>query len=264
MLIIKVGGGTAINQTGIVQDIKGLKQKVVFVHGARRQADQIARQLGTPTQRIVSPSGVGSIFTDQTALQVMTMVYSGLVNKHWVELFQQAGINAVGLSGADGKIWQGSRKTHLIAQQGSKQKLITDTWTGKVNQINTRLIKLLLSHNYLPVITQPAITGSGELINTDNDLNIAIMAKALRVKQLIVLFEAPGLLKNPQDESSLINQVAAKDLPQMLQFAQGTMKKKILGAQQAFEIGVKTIYWGDSRVKHPIKSALAGQGTTIS
>lgn len=264
MLIIKVGGGTAINQTGIVRDIKSLKQQIIFVHGARKQADQIAQKLGIPTKRITSPSGLDSIFTDRPALEVMLMSYAGLVNKQWVELFHYHGLNAIGLSGADGKIWQGQRKTHLISQQGSKQKLISNTFTGKVDQVNTVLIKLLLKHNYLPVITQPAISYQGELINTDNDLNIAVMTKALKVKQLVVLFEAPGLLQHHQDESTLIKQVASKDLFQMLQFAQGTMKKKILGAQQAFQAGIKTIYWGDSRLPHPVKSALAGKGTVIS
>lgn len=263
MIIIKVGGGFAINQTGIIQDIKNLKQEVIFVHGARVQADQVAKKLGYPTQRITSPSGMESILTDKKAMQIMTMVYSGLINKQWVERFQQSGINAIGLSGADGKIWQAKKKTNLIAQIGKKQKLIKDTLTGRVDTVNASLIRLLLSKDYLPVITQPAISHDGELINTDNDLNVALMSKELKVKEIIVLFEAPGLLKDPKDKSSLIKKVKREDLDQMMQYAKGTMKKKILAAQEAFENGVQTIYWGDARIKHPVNSALAGQGTVI-
>lgn len=264
MLIIKVGGGTAINQTGIIKDIKSFKQQIVFVHGGRVQTDKLANKLGQPTQRITSPSGIESILTDKKAMEVMTMVYSGLINKQWVELFQQQGINAVGLSGADGKIWQGDRKTNLVAQIGSKQKLIKDTWTGKVNTVNTQLIKLLVKNKYLPVITQPAISHDGKLINTDNDRNIAVMAKALGAKELVVLFEAPGLLKNVEDHSSLINKVNKADLPKMMKYAKGTMKKKILGAQEAFAGGVQTIYWGDARVTKPVKNAVSEKGTVIS
>lgn len=263
MLIIKVGGGSAINQAGIVQDIKNLRQKVIFVHGGRVQADQIAKKLGYPTQRITSPSGMESILTDKQAMKVMTMVYSGLVNKQWVELFQQHALNAIGLSGADGRIWEGKRKEHLIAQDGDKEKLIKGTWTGKVKKINTTLIQLLLDSDYLPVITQPAVSRTGNLINTDNDRNLAVTAKSLGVKELVVLFEAPGLLRKTSDDTSLIRKLNKEDLPEMTKYAKGTMKKKILGAQEAFTSGVKTIYWGDARVKHPVKSALAGKGTTI-
>lgn len=264
MLIIKVGGGTAINRTGIAQDIKKLKQPVVFVHGGRRQTDELAEKLGTPTKRITSPSGLESVLTDRKALELMLMAYSGLINKQWIEVFQHAGLNAIGLSGADGQLWQGRRKQHLVAQIGKREKLISDTWTGKVETVNTKLIKLLLVNGYLPVITQPAISDQGELINTDNDRNLAVMAKALQVKKIVVLFEAPGMLKNPHNPNSLIKAIKKAELENFMPYAQGTMKKKLLGAIEAFKVGVKTIYWGDSRIENPIKNALAGKGTIIT
>lgn len=264
MIIVKVGGGTAAKKSTIAKDLKNFKQKVVFVHGARRQADQVAKQLGFPTKRVKSPSGMTSIFTDPKAMEIMTMVYSGLVNKQWIQAFQSQNINAVGLSGVDGKIWQGKRKTHLVIQAGKKQKLVSNTFTGKIEKINTNLIKLLLDNNYLPVITQPAISDQNQLINTDNDRNISLMAKDLNTKKLVILFEAPGLLKNPKDKTSLIRKIYKQDLSQMMQYAQGTMKKKILGAQEAFAHGVKKIYWSDSRINRPITNALAGKGTVVS
>ena len=263
MLIVKIGGGMAINKNTIAKDIKSLKQKVVFVHGGRIQADKLAQKLGHPTQRITSPSGMTSTYTDSQALDILTMTYAGLLNKQWVAAFQSAGINAVGLSGADGRIWQGNRKQHLIAIGNNKQKLISNTFTGKVTRVNVDLINILLKSKYLPVITQPAITRNGELINTDNDRNLAVMAGALKVKTLVVLFEAPGLLKDPSDPSTLISKINKKELKKIMVHAQGTMKKKVLGAIEAFENGVAAIYWGDARIKNPVSSALAGKGTII-
>lgn len=265
MLLIKVGGG-AVNQQGVVKDIKSLnsnsaRRGVVFVHGASKARDELAARLGHPTKRITSPNGMVSVLTDREALDILVMAYS-FANKRWVEVFQENGINAVGLSGADGMLWQGVRKKHLIVRENGRERLIRDTWTGKVEKINARLIQFLVESGYLPVLTQPAISSEG-LINTDNDRNLAVMARELGERELVVLFEARGMLKDIDDENSLIREIKKEDLPRMLDFAEGTMKKKILGAQEAFQAGVKTIYWGDSRAKHPIRDALAGRGTVI-
>jgi len=191
------------------------------------------------------------------------MVYAGLVNKSIVARLQKAGINAVGLSGADGRIWEGKRKTNILSQENGKTKLIKNTFTGKVEKVNAGLIRLLVDNNYLPVITQPAISYEGELINTDNDRNIAVMAKDLEIEELIVLFEAPGLLRDPEDESTLIKEVNRSEIDQVMKQVSGRMGKKVLGAREALDAGVKRIYWGDGRIKEPIKNALAGKGTTI-
>ncbi|MCH7730288.1 [LysW]-aminoadipate kinase [Patescibacteria group bacterium] len=265
MLIVKVGGGKNINWGYISEDLTSLikKEEVVLVHGASSRRDQVAKKLGVPTRYVNSPSGYKGVYTDKKALEILSMVYAGLVNKSIVARLQKAGINAVGLSGVDGRIWEGKRKTNILSQENGKTKLIKNTFTGKVETVNTNLINLLIDNGYLPVITQPAISSDGELINTDNDRNIAVMAGALRVKKLVVLFEAPGFLKEPSDESSLLRKISKKDLPSLMRYAKGTMKKKVLGAIEAFEHGVKTVYWSDGRIKEPIRNALAGKGTMI-
>lgn len=264
MLIVKVGGGKAINKLAVAEDIKTLKEHVVFVHGGRSQADQIAKQLGHSTRRILSPSGMTSVLTDRVALDILTMVYAGLVNKQWVSAFQSVGLNAVGLSGVDGRLWLGTRKQHIIAVENGKQKLVRDTYTGKILKVNSKLVKILLDNGYVPVITQPAITSDGQLINTDNDRNVAVMAKALGVKKIVVLFEAPGLLKDVSDPSSVVPRIKRGELKDMMRYAEGTMKKKVLGAIEAFSFGVEAIYWGDGRIDHPVRSALEGKGTVIT
>ena len=265
MLIVKVGGGKNINWGYISEDLTSLikKEKVVLVHGASSRRDQVAKKLGVPTRYVNSPSGYKGVNTDKKALAVLTMVYAGLVNKSIVARLQKAGINAVGLSGADGRIWEGKRKKNILSQENGKTKLIKNTFTGKVETVNTNLINLLIDNGYLPVITQPAISYGGELINTDNDRNIAVMVAALRVKKLVVLFEASGFLKDPRNEVSIIRKISKKELTSLMNYARSTMKKKVLGAIEAFDNGVETIYWGDGRIKYPIKKALAGKGTVI-
>ncbi|MBI4065357.1 [LysW]-aminoadipate kinase [Candidatus Gottesmanbacteria bacterium] len=263
MLIVKVGGGDAISKLAVTEDIKTLGGDVVFVHGGRRQADQVARELGSPTKRIVSPSGLTSVLTDKAVLDILTMVYAGLVNKQWVSAFQSVGLNAIGLSGADGRLWLGVRKQHIIAVENGKQKLVSGTYTGKVLEVNSKLVKTLLDNSYVPVITQPAVTSDGTLINTDNDRTVAVMAKALGVKKIVVLFEAPGFLKDVSDPLSVVSRIKRGELMDMMRYAEGSMKKKVLGAIEAFSQGVETIYWGDGRIDHPVREALAGKGTVI-
>jgi acetylglutamate/LysW-gamma-L-alpha-aminoadipate kinase len=268
MLLIKIGGGQDTNFELISQDIANISnnssEQIIFVHGANGARDQLANQLGSPTKRIISPSGVTSVLTDEKAIEILTMAYAGLINKRWVSHFIKNNIKAVGLAGIDGQLLVGQRKKVLISQEGNKKVLVRNTYTGRVNQVNTDLLNLLLSAGYMPVITQPATTPDGVMINTDNDLNSALIASQMNVEKMVVLFEAPGMMRDINDPSTLIRRIAKDELPKMIQYAQGTMKKKVLGAIEALDNGVKEIYWGDSRIKNPISSALAGNGTVIS
>ena len=265
MIIVKVGGGRDINWDYVCGDLGTLldKEKIILVHGASAKRNEIAKKLRAPTKYLTSPSGQKSVYTNKEALEILTMVYAGLVNKKVVAKLQKNGVNAVGLSGVDGRIWEGKRKKHLISVEGGRQKLIKNTYTGRINRVNSKLIETLLESGYLPVITQPALSREGELINTDNDLNIAVMAGALQVKKIVVLFEASGFLENLNDEKSVVKKITKEKLPSLMNNAKGTMKKKVLGAIEALENGVEIIYWGDGRVKNPIKKALAGKGTVI-
>lgn len=273
MLLVKIGGGQDTNYQAISHDIANIfnnsDEQIIFVHGANASRDQLAKDLNYPTKRIISPSGMTSVQTDEKAIEILTMAYAGLINKRWVAHFIKNNMRAVGLSGIDGKLLVGQRKKVLISQVGdtlkgtSKKVLVRNTYTGRVNQVNTDLLNILLDGGYLPVITQPAVTEDGVMINTDNDLNSALIATQMNAQKMVVLFEAPGMMKNINDPDSIIRKISREKLPDMLQYAKGTMKKKVLGAIEALDNGVKEIYWGDSRIENPISSALAGKGTTI-
>lgn len=266
MILVKVGGGKTINWDFIAEDIKTLqkKEKIIIVHGASVKRDEIAQKLGSPTKTVTSPSGITSVYTDEKALEIFLMVYAGLINKQIVAKLLKHEVTAVGLSGVDGTLWQAKAKKDLLIQEGTKIKLIKDNKTGRVEKINTNLIKVLLKSNYVPVISAPAISYENQIVNTDNDWAAAVTAGALHVEKLVYLFEAPGLLKDHKDDSTLIRKIQKSKLSEYLSYAQGRMKKKLLGVQKAIELGVKNIYWGDGRIKSPVTSALSGKGTIIS
>jgi len=267
MILIKIGGGKKIKLDAICSDIKTLIDKgeqIVLVHGASTTRDEIATSLNHPTKTIISPSGVSSVYTDAKSIDIFLMAYVGLVNKRLVEKLQQHGVNAIGLSGIDGRLWQGKRKRVVYSQIDGKTKLISDSMTGKVEKINSPLISILIENGYTPVLCPPAISDENEIINTDNDWATGVMVGALHIEKMIVLFEAPGMLKTFGDEKSLVKTIKKDELDSYIQYAQGQMKKKVIGAREAFRLGLMTMYWADGRIENPVINALEGGGTIIS
>jgi acetylglutamate/LysW-gamma-L-alpha-aminoadipate kinase len=266
MIIVKVGGGKNINLDFVCEDLTSLikKEKVILVHGGHSKRDEIAQKFGYQIKTIISPSGISSVYTDEEAMEIFLMAYAGLVNKKIVTKLQGLGVNAVGLCGVDGGLWQGKRKKTILAKEGEKIKLIKDDLSGKVEKINTKLLEILLRENFVPVVCPPAISYEGEIINVDSDPVVIQMAKELRAEKIIFLFEAPGLLRDEKDENSLISHISKEKISEYLKYAKGRMKRKILAAKEAVEGGIKEIYFGDGRIEKPITLALQGKGTLIS
>ena len=265
MLLIKAGGGKDINWDAIGRDLAALRatEKIILVHGASVLRDEIAARLSTPVKTVVSPSGVTSVYTDAEALDVFLMAYAGLANKKIVATLLRYGLNAVGLCGVDGGLWRARAKKDLMIVEDGKTKLLRNNLTGRVEEINSGLIRLLLDHDYLPVICAPAVSFEHQIVNTDNDWAAAVMAGELGISKIVYLFEAPGLLRELDRPESLVRRIERSSIGEYLPLAQGRMKKKILGAQQALDRGVEAVYFGDGRIDHPVVSALEGAGTVI-
>ena len=266
MIVVKIGGGEGIDFNSIASDVQALRktgQDMVIIHGGSHQTNVVAEQLGHPPQFVTSPSGHTSRRTDRKTMEIFQMVYCGMMNKQLVEILQAREINALGLSGMDGRLWQGKRKGAIRIIENGKTRILRDDFTGKVEQVNTGLILNLLDNGYLPVLTPPAISYQGEPINVDGDRAAGITATALKADSLVILSNIPGLLKNPDDPGSLIPVVNDENFQEMESYAKGRMKKKIMGARDALEGGVGNVTIADARVSNPIISALEGRGTVF-
>jgi acetylglutamate/LysW-gamma-L-alpha-aminoadipate kinase len=192
----------------------------------------------------------------------MMMAYAGLRNKRIVELCQQHGINAVGLSGLDGKMVQGQRNKGIRVYQGKKLKIVRD-FSGKPRTVNAPLLQLLLDNGYVPVLTVPIIDELNAAINTENDDVVRVLQQALGADTVINLIEAPGFLQDQNDATSLITKIAARELEAREQQVEGRMKRKMLAFRKLFEHGASRVVIGDGRCDHPVTDALAGKGTVI-
>jgi acetylglutamate/LysW-gamma-L-alpha-aminoadipate kinase len=145
-----------------------------------------------------------------------------------------------------------------------KQRVVRDDYTGRIEQINGSLLRLLLDAGYTPVIAPLALGLECERLNVDGDRAAAMVAGAINADVLVILSNVPGLLANFPDETSLIRHLGKNDMTRAIDIAGGRMKKKVLAAQEALDVGVPRIVLADSRRPNPIRAALDGEGTVIA
>jgi acetylglutamate/LysW-gamma-L-alpha-aminoadipate kinase len=272
--VVKIGGTEGVDQSAICADVGRLVQQglqFILVHGGSAEANSLGEALNYPPKFITSPSGHSSRYTDEKTREIFTMAVNGKINSFLVSALQAAGVNAVGLAGVDGQLLLAARKGSIQSVKNGKRKVIRDDYSGKIEKINTGLLSLLVNNGYTPVIAPLAISPAGEILNVDADRAAAMIAAALQCSTLILLTAAPGLMRNFPDETSLIPTLAYSELDQAMQYAQGRMKKKILGAKEALEgfaidsrqYSCAQVIIADGRVDAPISLALQNQGTII-
>jgi len=267
MNVIKIGGTDGLNVDAVITDIAAQTtagQKLIIVHGGSGETNAISEQLGHPPKFVTAVSGFTSRYTDRATLEIFAMVTSGKINTILVEKLQKAGVNALGLSGVDGRLMIAKRKDSIRIVENGKQRILRDDYTGRIETVNRDLLCLLIDAGYVPVIAPLAISPEGDALNVDADRAAAMIAGAVNAEQLIILSNVPGLMRNFPDESTLISHIDKAKVEQSLEFAEGRMKKKVLGASEALSLGVGQVVFADGRVDRPIAKALQGKGTVIS
>jgi acetylglutamate/LysW-gamma-L-alpha-aminoadipate kinase len=270
MYVIKIGGGAAIDEaayTRFAQDLAelhGAGTPFVVVHGGNAEFSRLSAALGMPPRMITNDKGRVSRYTDRETIDAMLMTYCGKVNKTIVGVFQQQGINAVGLSGIDGRIATGRRKPILRGNEDGKPKVLRDDHAGTIEHVDITLISLLLENGFVPVLTPPALAvEEGRPINVDGDKLALELAKRLSATHMLFFSDTPGLLADKDDESTLIREIDASDPSAALASAKGRMVVKVEAALKAIDGGVGQVIFSDARAEHPVQRALAGEGTRI-
>jgi acetylglutamate/LysW-gamma-L-alpha-aminoadipate kinase len=267
MIVVKAGGGKGVNVESVCADVAELVkqgEQVVLVHGGSHETNVISEKLGHPPRFVTSLSGHSSRYTDRETLEIFAMVAAGKINKLLVERLQQLGINAIGLSGLDGRLLEGKRKDSLRFVENGKQKVLRGEYSGIIQRVNVALLTMLLDAGYVPVIAPLAISYGGEAVNVDGDRVAGAIASALKAETVVILSNVPGLLRDVSDDTTLVSQIPLVHIHSYLErYAQGRMKKKLLGAIEAMNDGVGRVILADGRVPQPLHQALTGHGTTI-
>lgn len=261
-LVVKIGGSAGVAMTNIVREIAqcvATGQRVTLLHGGSDLTNTLCERLGQPVRMITSPSGMTSRYTDSETLRVFAMAL-GQINTELVAALQQQGVNAIGLAGVDGRLLVARRKAVVkaVTAEGRTQ-ILRDDYTGQIEQVNAGLLEMLLNAGYTPVIAPLALSHEGERLNVDGDRAAAAVAAALHADTLAIMTNVPGLLSDPHDQATLIRSIAAERLEEYMRYAQGRMRKKLLGAQEALRAGVQRVIIGNAS----LLDVLQGAGTTI-
>lgn len=263
MFVIKLGGSAGIDVDAFLDDLATVQQPFVLVHGANAELDALSRRLGTEPRLVTSTDGQVSRFTDAETMDLFLMVYAGRVNKRIVEGLARRGRRAVGLSGLDGGVVRGRRKEAIRIVEDGKLRILRGDYAGSIEEVDARLLEMLLDGGFVPVICPPAVSREGDAINVDGDKMAMEVAVALSADSLLVFSNTPGLLRDPDDPSSLITEATLDDLDELLAFAQGRMKKKVLACGNALKRGIGEVILADARVQQPVRRALDGAGTHL-
>lgn len=265
LIVVKIGGAAGIELEQLCGEIAERWQageRLVLVHGGSEATNTLGEQLGHPPRMVVSPSGHTSRYTDRRTLEIFAMATAG-INRALVERLQGLSVPAWGLSGIDGGVLRARRKAAIRVVEDSRVCMLRDDWTGTVESADGEALRMLLHGGYLPVLAPLAAGEQGEMLNVDGDRAAAVVAGTLGVETLLLLSNVPGLLRHYPDESSLIEALEPEALDEAMDCAQGRMKKKLLGAQEALARGIERVVIGDARRQRPIGDALAGIGTVI-
>lgn len=235
LTIIKVGGKIVEEEQSLRQLLKDFSQiegYKVLVHGGGRSATKLAEKLGIES-RMVN----GRRVTDRDTLEVVTMVYGGLVNKNIVAGLQALGVNALGLTGAD---------MNIIRSEKRPVKEVDYGFVGDVKEVNSETLSSLIQQGIVPILAPLTHDKEGNILNTNADTIAGETAKALALKfdvTLIYCFEKKGVLMNENDDESVIPDINKATFEVLVKdgIVQGGMIPKLENAFQAIEKGVKEV-----------------------
>ena len=264
MLIVVKVGGSILKEVPpeIVSDIKNVlsEHQLVLIHGGGKGVTEIASKLGKEQKFVFSPTGFRSRYTDKETMEIFTMVMAGKINKKLVSALQKQEIPVVGLSGLDGYLLQAERKKRLIImnEQGRKQ-VIDGGYTGKVQIVNSSLLKLLIDNGYVPLVSPVAVSEEFEPLNVDADRTAANIAGALKADKLVLLTDVEGLMLN----GKLVKQLSVEDVESKLKKIGGGMITKVFAAQEALKNGVGEVIICSGIRSNPISHALKHEGGTV-
>ncbi|MFC6765629.1 acetylglutamate/acetylaminoadipate kinase [Natrinema soli] len=269
-VVVKIGGARAVDPEGALADVASLVaegENVVLTHGGSTAVDETLEELDEEPTYVETPGGVVGRFTDERTMDVFKMVMPGKLNTDLVESLHNEGVDAVGLSGTDGKLLEGKRKSAVRVKEDGKKKIKRGDHSGTIDSVNADLLETVLAGGYTPVVSVPVLgrekEGGYTAVNADADRAAAAIAGALE-GDLVVLTDVSGIYEDPDDESTKIDSAATPaEFESVKSAAEGFMTKKVMAAEEALEGGASSVIVATANADAPITSALAGEGTTL-
>ncbi len=243
IIVVKYGGNAMINEelkNAVMGDLVLLSTvgiKVVLVHGGGPEISGMLNKIGKKSEFVN-----GLRVTDAETADIVLQILAGKINKTLVNHLQNSGGKAVGLSGMDG---------HLIEAEIKDPAL---GFVGEITDINIEPVTDLLDKGYIPVISTVGCDKEGNVYNINADTAAARIASALGAEALFLMTDIVGLLRDKDDESTLISSVCVSEAPQLMRegIISGGMIPKVECSVEAIRQGVNKVFMLDGRVPHSL------------
>lgn len=243
IVVIKYGGNAMENEQlkqNVMEDVVLLSEvgvKMVLVHGGGPDINQTLHMVGKESKFVN-----GLRYTDKETMDIVQMVLAGKTNKNLVNMISKLHAKAVGISGMDG---------HII----EAQKMVSENdlgYVGQIVKIHTELIFKLIDDGYIPVVASVGTDCQGNIYNVNADLAASAIAGALNAENMIFVSNVPGVLKNPEDEDSIMTNIHISDVPKLEEdgIITGGMIPKVECCVDCVRQGVKKTVIIDGRVPH--------------
>lgn len=243
IVVIKYGGNAMENEQlkqNVMEDVVLLSEvgvKLVLVHGGGPDINQTLQMVGKESKFVN-----GLRYTDKETMDIVQMVLAGKTNKNLVNMISKLHAKAVGISGMDG---------HII----EAQKMVSENdlgYVGQIVKIHPELIFKLIDDGYIPVVASVGTDCQGNIYNVNADLAASAIAGALNAENMIFVSNVPGILKNPEDEDSIMTNIHISDVPKLEDdgIITGGMIPKVECCVDCVRQGVKKTVIIDGRVPH--------------
>lgn len=258
VLVVKIGGAMGINLEACADDIACTHRPMILVHGVSGMMDALCAERGHPIRTLTSPTGHTSRYTDPET-RTLFVEAAERMNAHLVRLLQERRVTARGFTREAVPLW-GERKTALRAVVEGRVRIVRDDYSGTITEVRQETLLEALQSGQVAVVPPLANSADG-LLNVDGDRAGAMVAGAVNAGEYLILSGVRGLYRQFPDESSFVPHVQGGALEEAMIWAEGRMKRKVIGATEALSVGVSRVVIGDGRRVEPIRTALAGAGT---
>lgn len=257
------------NLASLAEELALLHQvgiKICVIHGGGKQLSELATKLGV-AQTVIE----GRRVTDDDTLEIAKMIFAGKINTDILAALRRRGIEAVGLSGVDGNIINAEKRPpkEMFNRATGEKQTIDFGNVGDILEINTRLLRLLLDADYLPVISSLGADSEGRVFNINADTIASEIAVQLKTEKLVLLSDVNGIYMNADDETTKLSRLSAAEAEEMIESgkATGGMIPKLQNLINVVSRGVKSAHVIGGSVRNALLSEVftdEGTGTMIS
>ncbi len=268
-IVVKAGGSLLDKEETvreIVKDVVELSKKneIIFVHGWGRQLNRLADKYGVKQRWVGKPRPWR--VTDKETLELVRNLVCGEVNGHLCYLIDKFGGKAVGLNGNMSKAILAEELEYIAWEDNGEEKEEYIGFTGLTKQVNVELLELLLRDGFIPVLASLAQGVKFECLNINGDELAGVAAAQLQADAMILLTDVKGFLEDAKNEKSLVKELSAKKILEMLEAKklEGGMVEKAKACAFAKQAKVSLVVMADGRIKKPASEALKGKGTIIT